>query len=242
MRRYRILLLSLLLSAQTFAVAFADSFTVTLNGSQSTVSIGTPITFTVQAMTSPPAPAAPAKDSAFSGTVTVTGSDAQAAYSPSTLTITAGVGSISVTFMTPGSQVVIVQSSGQNYTSAPITVESTVAGCSSCFAAIGAGAVRSNLAGDYNDTNNVLVSTHIGTGTPQYSLGVAYKLPIPGFFYKLPNLNVSRPASTCPNQREPLHIAILSRHSSTLNSLRTPAKHSMALHTACPTPSTRIST
>ena len=82
-----------------------------------------------------------------------------------------------------------------NVTSTDSTKVSPAAGlpsgcASSCFAALGAGAVlTSTKYGDYNHSSNILQSTHIGASTPQYVAGVAYKLPVQGPLYKTLHCN-----------------------------------------------------
>jgi hypothetical protein len=188
------------------APAVPDSLSVTIvgnppsvtlgNGGQATVSLGTSVAFTIKAVEG----SSPAADATNSDTLTVTSSDPAASPKSQTLTLSGGAGTVSLTFGTPGSWVVTATdaSTKNSYTSPAIVVNSTVAGCSSCFASIGAGAVVTGVYGDYNDTNNVLEATHIGVATPQYLVGVAYRLPIPGEFYKLRRLGCSPSAFTSP--------------------------------------------
>jgi hypothetical protein len=63
---------------------------------------------------------------------------------------------------------------------------SSTTGCASnCFASVGAGVVLSPTKwGDYNNSSNILQSTHVGSSTPQYSVGLAYKLSFREGFIK----------------------------------------------------------
>jgi hypothetical protein len=127
------------------------------------------------------------------------GSSASGSATGSTATALAnGSGTLFVTFKTPGNQIVSATFAGAAPAQQVVNVTTGIAGCSSCFATIGAGAVLTNLAGDYNNTNNVLETTHLGNSTPQYVLGVAYKLPIPGEMYRLPKLNCDPSSFTTP--------------------------------------------
>jgi hypothetical protein len=69
--------------------------------------------------------------------------------------------------------------------------------CANCYASIGAGSVLSSTKfGDYNNLSNILQTTHLGTSTPQYAVGLAYRLPIYGPLWKLPLLSCDRDAYT----------------------------------------------
>jgi len=113
----------------------------------------------------------------FNGDVLVQTSDSAATLKTDKVTLAQGTGVAVITFITPGKQTVIVSGNGAKGT-LDLAVDTSVAGCSSCYASIGAGAALYNhdLA-DYEEVQNVLQKTHLGNSTPQYLVGLAYKLP-----------------------------------------------------------------
>jgi hypothetical protein len=111
---------------------------------------------------------------------------------PWTVPFTDGAATLAITFKTVGSTQVTIKDPGNSVpaTTMNVTVTSNaanaaaLAGCGSCFASVGAGSVLTSAQfGDYNNTANVLQSTHLGTSTPQFVVGVAYKLPWDGVLH-----------------------------------------------------------
>lgn len=165
------------------AAAPADTLDITVPLS---ASYNTPITVKIRVVGND----GKTTDTSFAGTVTIDSTDPLAVYSPNqNLQFAGGLGYATITFKTPGDKVVSVGVSGGKSYEFPVSVNTTVGGCSSCFATIGAGAVATGRLGDYNNQNSVLEATHLGQSTPQYLLGVAYKLPIRGEFFALKNLH-----------------------------------------------------
>lgn len=169
------------------AAAPTDTLQIDAGGGanqSATVSYNTPVVVTITAIDL----STKKQDAAFNKQVTVTSSDK--AVLPHPVQITGGVGYDSLTFLTAGA--IILTVTGPSGDPAPETIKvqvaTTVGGCSSCFATIGAGAVVNGQIGDYNDTNNILQTTHLGSSTPQYLVGVAYKLPIRGLGFWIPPL------------------------------------------------------
>lgn len=126
----------------------------------------------------------------YTGTTTVTTTDKAAIIPSSSVTFTSGKAVIEMAFMTTGTQTLSIKDattplSGQANTNVVTASTAALAGCSSCYASLGAGAVLANSKfGDYNDSSNVLQTTHLGASTPQYVAGVAYKIAIRGALYK----------------------------------------------------------
>lgn len=56
--------------------------------------------------------------------------------------------------------------------------------------------MNSTKFGDYNDNANILESTHLGASTPQYAVGLSYRLPIYGPFSKIKKLGCATDAYT----------------------------------------------
>ncbi len=123
-------------------------------------------------------------------TAVLTISDAKALHEDNQdkITFKDGVATLPVTFMSPGVQTITVTDSDAVGTLNVTVVTSSaaaLAGCGSCYASIGAGAeITGSSFGDYNNSANVLQSTHLGNGSPQFAIGVAYKLPIKGPLHK----------------------------------------------------------
>lgn len=144
-------------------------------------SVGVQVAFTVSAIK------AGQVDPTITGTLNVAGGDAVFSGSATTpgvsIPMTAGTATVYATFDTPGLQTITATIAGTTPAQQSVAVTSSVAGCSSCYASIGAGAVITNQHGDYNNVNNVLETTHLGTSTPQYVVGVAYKLPVRAPWY-----------------------------------------------------------
>jgi len=159
-----------------------------------TASVNVQISFTIVAVDT----ATGLVDKADNNALTVSSTDGSSTITPTTLALSQGSATVSIIFKTPGNQIVSAASGGALSAQQPVAVTSAIAGCSSCYATIGAGAVITNLAGDYNNTNNVLETTHLGNSTPQYVVGVAYKLPIRGELYKLKPLGCNTASFTTP--------------------------------------------
>jgi len=108
----------------------------------------------------------------------------------------------SVTLTAAGTVVIqATQAAASNYAAgtqdATIVVAPAQPSCNNCYASLGAGSVlNSTKFGDYNNSSNILQTTHLGSSTPQYTVGLAYKLPIYGPFAKVPQLHCGTDAYT----------------------------------------------
>jgi len=73
--------------------------------------------------------------------------------------------------------------------------------CAGCYATIGLG-TNLNAKGltDYNNSANIIQTTHLGNGTPQFLVGISYQVPWHGFFYS--KISVKAPGGT-PKQCDP---------------------------------------
>jgi hypothetical protein len=103
-----------------------------------------------------------------------------------------GVATVVVQFMAAGVQTLTISNlapalpsasfSATANVSTATTSTSSLAGCPTCFASLGAGTLLVGKYPDYNLSSNILEATHVGISTPSYALGVAYKLPIHDFY------------------------------------------------------------
>jgi len=171
MRRLRMCFSVLFVASSLSLSGFAQTISFTL---PTPVTIGTPYTVNVTASVN-----------TYVGTTDITTSDAAALLKATSVTFVAGKATFVLQFSTPGPQTVTLTdktSGGPTFTAATNVQDSSsaaIAACGSCYASLGAGAVLSTTKfGDYNNSSNVLQTTHIGSSTPQYVAGVAYKLPI----------------------------------------------------------------
>jgi hypothetical protein len=111
-----------------------------------------------------------------------------ATIQPPTVTFVAGVATAQVTFMVAGTQTLTIQDQAAGGLSASATstvataTTSALAGCPTCFASLGVGTLVAGKYPDYNVSSNILQATHVGISTPSYSVGVAYKIPLRGFY------------------------------------------------------------
>jgi hypothetical protein len=134
--------------------------------------------------------AVPAKDipnTSFAGPATIATSDGAALLHSASIALAKGTATFQIVFSTPGAQTVTVSDAAAPAALAAVTATTSVtsssaaaiAACGSCYATLGAGAVLQRTEfGDYTNPSNILQSTHLGAGTPQFVVGVAYKLPI----------------------------------------------------------------
>jgi len=133
----------------------------------------------------------------YTASALVKGTDLSATFAPLSqqVSFNSGSGTFSVIFSTPGTQTLTITDATANITSSvTVSVITNVSGCSSCYATIGAGAVVSANIPDYNNVQNVLEITHLGRSTPQYSVGLGYKLP-----WRWPKTSQRCPASEFNN-------------------------------------------
>jgi hypothetical protein len=136
-----------------------------------------------------------ATNTAYVGPVKVTTNDAAALLSATSVSFLGGKASFQIEFKTSGAHTVTITDAavgGPIPAIANTTVSGSsaaaIAACASCYATIGAGAVLSTTKfGDYNNSSNILQTTHLGSSTPQFVAGIAYKLPIRPFIPKLYN-------------------------------------------------------
>ena len=145
----------------------------------------TPVTVAVTVESSPGV-----IDSTYNGTVTISNTDSLATNPsvPNPVAINTGKGSFQLVFFSSGAQTLTLTDVKGALAKGQVTINvisisnAALAGCGSCYATIGAGAVISHQYADYNDNSNVLQTTHVGDSTPQYLIGVAYKLPFHELF------------------------------------------------------------
>lgn len=129
---------------------------------------------------------------AYNGTTAaVKTTDPKALPQTQTISFTNGTATLAMAFMTPGVMSVTVTDNGVSKATGSLNVTvvtasaAAISGCGSCYASLGAGAeITGTSFGDYNDTANVLQSTHLANDIPQIAVGVAYKLPIRGPLHK----------------------------------------------------------
>jgi hypothetical protein len=75
--------------------------------------------------------------------------------------------------------------------------------CGGCYATVGLGAnINSKGLTDYNNSSNILESTHLGNGTPQLLLGVSFQVPWHGIFYH--EIQIKSGALPSPDRCDPL--------------------------------------
>jgi hypothetical protein len=118
-----------------------------------------------------------------------------------TIAVLVAAGSLAAAAQTPppGTSQSAAAGAAAAQTSTTTPATPTTPPCSNCFASIGAGTVlNSTKFGDYNDSSNILESTHLGAGTPQYAVGLSYKLPIYGPFSRLKALECTAKAYNDP--------------------------------------------
>lgn len=157
----------------------ADSLILSVSNG-TTVSSGQPITITASVIDN----STNKVDTAYAGAagLVLTSSDPSILLPKAAPSLSSGVaGPFSVTFYSVGTMSLTI-TNGALTSVLSVNVVSSLAGCSSCYASIGAGAVITSPGlSDYTVNNNILESTSLdhSRSTPQYLVGVAYKLPIP---------------------------------------------------------------